>query len=37
LAENSSIVVKQPDFFTKYQEKKDEIVELMDQWTELQM
>jgi len=37
LAENSSIVMKQPDFFTKYQEKKDQIIELMDQWTELQM
>lgn len=37
LAENSSIVMKQPDFFKKYQEKKDQIIELMDQWTELQM
>lgn len=36
LANNSEIVVKNPNFFGDYQSKKDQINELMDQWTVLQ-
>ena len=37
LAENNTSIISQPDFFKKYQDKKDQIAILMEQWTELQM
>ena len=37
LAENNTSIISQPDFFKKYQNKKDQIAILMEQWTELQM
>jgi ATP-binding cassette, subfamily F, member 3 len=37
LAENNVQIINQPDFFKKYQDKKDQIAILMEQWTELQM
>lgn len=36
LTEDSEIVIKQPDFFKLYQEKKDKITQLMDEWSVLQ-
>ncbi|MCC7520373.1 MAG: ABC-F family ATP-binding cassette domain-containing protein [Flavobacteriaceae bacterium] len=37
LVENNVQIINQPDFFKKYQDKKDQIAILMEQWTELQM
>ncbi len=37
LVENNAQILNQPDFFKKYQDKKDQIAILMEQWTELQM
>ena len=37
LVENNAQIINQPDFFKKYQDKKDQIAILMEQWTELQM
>lgn len=37
LAENNTSIINQPDFFKKYQDKKDQIAIFMEQWTELQM
>jgi ATP-binding cassette subfamily F protein 3 len=37
LADNNTSIISQPDFFKKYQNKKDQIAILMEQWTELQM
>jgi len=34
--ENSEVVNEDPDFFKNYQAKKDELDELMDEWSELQ-
>jgi len=34
--ENSEVVNADPDFFKNYQAKKDELDELMDEWSELQ-
>ncbi len=36
LADNSEVVIKNPDFFKIYQDKKDKVVALMDLWTEMQ-
>ena len=36
LAENDEKTITQPNFFVEYQNKKDKIKELMDEWTELQ-
>lgn len=36
LVKNSEIVIKNPNFFNEYQDKKDQINELMNQWTILQ-